>query len=70
MVQVGIGIYLKLHIERGIHGRVRCKVVLLHGVLGKVMPVVAWTQMLFGGITAYVWGKLRREGIMLTYLGE
>ncbi|KAF8477399.1 hypothetical protein BDZ91DRAFT_709183 [Kalaharituber pfeilii] len=52
MIQVGIGIYLKFHIERGIHGKVRQKVVLVHGLLGKAMPVVAWVQMLFGGITA------------------
>ncbi|KAF8443531.1 hypothetical protein BGX38DRAFT_1199654 [Terfezia claveryi] len=52
MMQIGVGVYLKLHMEKGIHGKVRKKVVLLHGVLGKVMPVVAWVQMLFGGITA------------------
>ena len=50
--QVGIGAYLKLHIERGINGRIRPKIVTLHGVLGKAMPVVAWVQMCFGGITA------------------
>lgn len=50
--QVMLGIYLKLHIERGIHGRIRRVFVILHGVLGKAMPVLSWVQMLFGGITA------------------
>jgi hypothetical protein len=50
--QVGVGIYLKLHLERGVHGRVRPFVVTLHGILGKAMPLVSWVQMLFGGITA------------------
>ncbi|OJI98964.1 hypothetical protein ASPVEDRAFT_123026 [Aspergillus versicolor CBS 583.65] len=49
--QVMLGIYLKLHIERGIHGRIRRVFVIMHGVLGKAMPVLSWVQMLFGGIT-------------------
>ncbi|KAL1995243.1 hypothetical protein VTN49DRAFT_1430 [Thermomyces lanuginosus] len=52
IVQVGLGVYLKLHLERGIHGRMRRYFVLAHGFLGKAMPVVSWVQMLFGGITA------------------
>ncbi|KAI9837529.1 MAG: hypothetical protein M1819_007180 [Sarea resinae] len=52
LVQVGCGIYLKLHMEKGIHGKIRRFVVMGHGVLGKIMPVVSWTQMVFGGITA------------------
>lgn len=52
VVQIGLGIYLKLHLERGFHGRVRKYFVLLHGICGKAMPVVSWVQMLFGGITA------------------
>ena len=50
--QILLGIYLKLHLEKGIHGRIRRYSVLGHGILGKVMPVVSWVQMLFGGITA------------------
>ena len=50
--QIGIGIFLKLHLEKGIFGRIRRPIVVGHGVLGKLMPVVSWTQMLFGGITA------------------
>lgn len=59
--QVGFGVYLKLHLERGIHGRIRPYVVKLHGVAGKIMPLVAWTQMLLGGITSWVFvSTLRR----------
>ena len=50
--QVVIGIYLKLHLERGFLGRIRRWIVPAHGVLGKALPVVSWVQMLFGGITA------------------
>ncbi|CEL09975.1 Putative Integral membrane protein [Aspergillus calidoustus] len=50
--QVALGVYLKLHIERGIHGRIRRIIVILHGILGKAMPIVSWVQMLFGGIAA------------------
>ncbi|KAL4928722.1 Ytp1 family protein [Aspergillus undulatus] len=50
--QVVLGIYLKLHLERGIHGRIRRVIVILHGIVGKAMPVLSWVQMLFGGITA------------------
>ena len=63
VVQVGIGVGLKLHLDerKGVVGRVfggkvgkgsRRGVVIVHGVLGKAMPIVAWTQMLFGGIVA------------------
>ncbi|KAI9714739.1 MAG: hypothetical protein M1820_000028 [Bogoriella megaspora] len=51
-VQVVFGIYLKLHLEKGTHGKIRRWVVLAHGVIGKAMPVVSWVQMLFGGIAA------------------
>ncbi|KAI1822731.1 hypothetical protein F4861DRAFT_532041 [Xylaria intraflava] len=52
LAQVVFGIYLKLHIERGIHGKIRRVVKVGHGIVGKALPVLAWTQMLFGGITA------------------
>lgn len=51
-VQIIFGVYLKFHLERGIHGRIRRYFVFSHGVIGKVMPVISWVQMLFGGITA------------------
>ncbi|KAL8694087.1 MAG: hypothetical protein Q9218_001202 [Villophora microphyllina] len=56
LVQVLFGIYLKLHLEKRsqntIHVRIRRYFVFTHSVIGKVMPVVSWVQMLFGGITA------------------
>ncbi|KAF8537549.1 hypothetical protein BDD12DRAFT_744645 [Trichophaea hybrida] len=51
-IQVGLGIYLKLHLERGFNGKLRSFAVVLHSILGKAMPLVSWMQMLFGGITA------------------
>lgn len=51
-MQVCFGIYLKLHLEKGIHAHLRRYTVYAHGILGKAMPVVSWVQMLFGGITA------------------
>jgi len=51
-IQVGMGIYLKLHLEKGFQGKIRKYIVGAHGALGKIMPVVSWVQMLFGGITA------------------
>lgn len=50
--QVVMGSYLKLHWEKGIHGRIRKPIRLGHSILGKLMPVAAWVQMLFGGIAA------------------
>lgn len=50
--QVFLGIYLRLHIERGFLGRIRKVLVVVHGIIGKALPLAAWVQMLFGGITA------------------
>jgi len=52
IVQIVFGIYLRFHITKGFHGKIRKVAVYGHGIVGKVMPVVSWTQMLFGGITA------------------
>lgn len=52
IAQVALGVYLKLHLEKGFQGRIRHIFVMGHGVLGKAMPVVSWAQILFGGITA------------------
>ncbi|KAF9884255.1 hypothetical protein FE257_001930 [Aspergillus nanangensis] len=51
VAQVVIGLYLKLHLTKGIHARIRRVIVIVHGVLGKAMPIASWVQMLFGGIT-------------------
>lgn len=50
--QIILGVYLKLHLEKGIHGRIRPVVRSIHGISGKAFPVVVWTQLIFGGITA------------------
>jgi hypothetical protein len=47
-----MGIYLRLHLKGRLHDRARPVIVYVHGIFGKVMPLVSWTQMLFGGITA------------------
>lgn len=54
VVQGVIGAFLKLHLEKRweIFGRFRRYIVIVHGVVGKIMPLAAWVQMLFGGITA------------------
>ncbi|KAL2015728.1 hypothetical protein VTK56DRAFT_4899 [Thermocarpiscus australiensis] len=52
LAQVVLGIYLKLHLERGIHGRIRPVLRMLHSINGKAFPLFAWVQMVFGGITA------------------
>jgi hypothetical protein len=52
IIQIVFGVYLKLHLSKGIHGRIRRYIVIAHGVVGKAMPVVSWAQMLFGGIAA------------------
>jgi hypothetical protein len=46
LIQLVLGIYLKLHIhERSI----RPYAVVLHGIVGKSYPIWGWVQMLFGG---------------------
>lgn len=50
--QVVLGVYLKLHLEKGIHGRIRPALRLVHSINGKAFPVFSWAQMVFGGITA------------------
>ncbi|KAI9749152.1 MAG: hypothetical protein M4579_006982 [Chaenotheca gracillima] len=52
VAQVALGIYLRLHLEKGIHAKIRRYSILAHGVVGKALPVLSWVQMLFGGITA------------------
>ncbi|KFA69109.1 hypothetical protein S40285_00038 [Stachybotrys chlorohalonatus IBT 40285] len=49
--QVVLGLYLKLHWEKGFNGKIRKLIRPFHSVIGKAMPILSWTQMLFGGIT-------------------
>jgi len=60
IAQVAMGIYLKLHLEKGIQGKIRKVVIKAHGICGKALPVVTWVQFVFGGITAL--GFCRSEG--------
>ncbi|WVF72001.1 hypothetical protein IAT40_006812 [Kwoniella sp. CBS 6097] len=49
VTQAGLGIFLKLHI---MEKNIRPWVVPFHSFLGKIFPVIGWTQMLFGVATA------------------
>lgn len=51
-IQILFGIYLKFHITKGFHGKIRKVAVVGHGFVGKSMPVLAWTQLILGGITS------------------
>ncbi|KAK3070496.1 hypothetical protein LTR53_010373 [Teratosphaeriaceae sp. CCFEE 6253] len=50
VVQVVVGAYLRLHIERGFLGKIRRGLVRTHSILGAAIPIAAWVQMLLGGI--------------------
>lgn len=52
ITQVCMGIYLKLHLERGFQGKIRPWIVRAHGVVGKIMPILIWVQFVFGGMAA------------------
>ncbi|WWC89779.1 uncharacterized protein L201_004705 [Kwoniella dendrophila CBS 6074] len=49
LTQVGLGIFLKLHISEK---KIRPWIIPFHSVIGKVFPILGWTQMLFGVVTA------------------
>ena len=46
--QLVLGIYLKLHIHEK---SLRPYAVIIHGIIGKIYPILGWTQMLFGVLT-------------------
>lgn len=46
-LQLFLGVYLKLHVHEQ---TIRPWAVRLHGVVGKLYPILAWVQMLFGAI--------------------
>lgn len=50
--QLFFGGYLKLHWEKGIHAKIRKVALLGHGIIGALLPILAWVQMLLGGIAA------------------
>jgi hypothetical protein len=67
VVQIAMGIYLKLHLQKGINGKIRKVVVMTHGIVGKAMPVVTWVQFVFGGITALRFCKADHTGQCLAH---
>lgn len=52
IVQIVLGVYLRLHLERGFLGKIRPYQVKAHGILGGIIPVAAWVQIVFGGIAS------------------
>ncbi|KAF2026679.1 hypothetical protein EK21DRAFT_73678 [Setomelanomma holmii] len=67
IAQIAMGVYLKLHLEKGIHGKIRKVVVKAHGVVGKAMPIVTWVQFVFGGITALGFCRADHTGQCLAH---
>ncbi|KAK0546060.1 hypothetical protein OC845_004799 [Tilletia horrida] len=53
--QAGLGIYLKLHLRWSAEKYVRPPLLLIHGILGRLFPVVGWVQCVFGVITLRSW---------------
>jgi Protein of unknown function (Ytp1)/Domain of unknown function (DUF2427) len=49
--QLGLGAILKLHIEKGILGKIRRVLVKCHFSIAIIFPIVSWVQMGFGAIT-------------------
>jgi hypothetical protein len=69
-LQITIGVILKLHIEKGILGRIRRILLKVHMVNAVLLPIVSWVQMGFGVITIPGWchadhlGQCLAHGIM------
>ena len=45
----------------------RWTVIKIHGIIGKIMPVISWVQMLFGGITALGFCRADHTGQCLAH---
>jgi choline-glycine betaine transporter len=50
--QFTLGVYLRLHIERGIQGKVRPILVKIHKVLGAAIPIIGYVQIMLGVIAS------------------
>ncbi|KAG2189166.1 hypothetical protein INT44_004308 [Umbelopsis vinacea] len=59
VAQVAMGFYLKLHLEKGIHGRIRSLFVTAHRWLGILVPVIGYTQIVLGviAIVGFCYGE-------------
>ncbi|KAE8220908.1 hypothetical protein CF319_g5637 [Tilletia indica] len=55
LAQTVLGVYLKLHLRWGPERFVRPPLLFVHGLLGRLFPVVGWVQCLFGVITLRSW---------------
>lgn len=51
-MQFILGVYLKLHLERSFHGRVRPVLVKIHKILGASIPVIGYVQIMLGVIAS------------------
>ncbi|KAI8374685.1 uncharacterized protein BYT42DRAFT_415689 [Radiomyces spectabilis] len=52
VIQFCAGVYLKLHLEKGIHGRIRPAFKLLHRYCGISVPIVGYVQIMLGVIAS------------------
>ncbi|KAG1054747.1 hypothetical protein G6F43_003265 [Rhizopus delemar] len=52
IMQFILGVYLKLHLERSFHGRVRPVLVKIHKILGASIPVIGYVQIMLGVIAS------------------
>ncbi|KAG0950377.1 hypothetical protein G6F29_007444 [Rhizopus arrhizus] len=52
IMQFVLGVYLKLHLERNFHGRVRPVLVKIHKILGASIPVIGYVQIMLGVIAS------------------
>ncbi|KAI7904892.1 uncharacterized protein BX663DRAFT_503941 [Cokeromyces recurvatus] len=50
--QFSLGVYLKLHLERGIHGKIRPILAKLHKWMGASIPVIGYIQIVLGVIAS------------------
>ncbi|CEG82589.1 hypothetical protein RMATCC62417_16640 [Rhizopus microsporus] len=52
LIQFGLGVYLKLHLEKNIHGRIRPALVKVHKITGAAIPVIGYVQIVLGVIAS------------------
>ncbi|KAI8378524.1 hypothetical protein BD560DRAFT_453397 [Blakeslea trispora] len=50
--QFALGVYLKLHLEKGIQGKIRPWMTKLHKIMGALIPVVGYVQIVLGVIAS------------------
>ncbi|WFD43146.1 hypothetical protein MPSI1_001799 [Malassezia psittaci] len=55
LIQTFCGVYLKLHLQWKPEKVVRPIVLRVHGIFGRMFPILGWTQMVFGIATLQSW---------------